>query len=92
VRTNRLDCDQAQNKDADAVRKALEDSNYRVKIIKDRPGGREGRVAQMSPCGRQPEGIEVTLRVFTGQDGNKPDPDGSCDPLDPTNFPTCLPR
>jgi serine/threonine-protein kinase len=92
VRTNRLDCDQAQNKDADAVRKALEDSNYRVKIIKDRPGGKEGRVAEMSPCGRQPEGIEVTLRVFTGQDGNKPDPDGSCDPLDPTNFPTCLPR
>jgi hypothetical protein len=92
VKTNTLDCDQAQNKDADAVRKALEESNYKVRIIKDQPGGKEGRVAVMSPCGRQPEGTEVTLRVFTGQNGNKPDPENSCNPFDPENFPTCLPR
>jgi eukaryotic-like serine/threonine-protein kinase len=92
VKTNTLDCDEAQNKDADAVRKALEDSNYKVRIIKDQPGGKEGRVAVMSPCGRQPEGTEVTLRVFTGDNGKKPDPENSCNPFDPNNFPSCLPR
>ena len=46
----------------------------------------------MSPCGSQPEGTEVTLRVFTGKNGQRPDPGNSCNPFDPDNFASCLPR
>jgi hypothetical protein len=69
-----LICEEAQNQDADVVRKKLEDSNYIVKIITDQPGGRKGRVAAMSPCGRQPEGTEVTLWVFMGEGRAAPNP------------------
>ena len=86
VKSHVLVCEEAQGQDADAVRKKLEDSNYTVKVITDQPGGRKGKVAAMSPCGRQPEGTEVTLRVFTGEGGgNKPGPGESCNPFDPTN-------
>jgi serine/threonine protein kinase len=86
VKSHVLVCEEAQGQDADAVRKKLEDSNYTVKVITDQPGGRKGRVAAMSPCGRQPEGTEVTLRVFTGEGGgNQPGPGDSCNPFDPTN-------
>jgi hypothetical protein len=69
-----LICEEAQNQDADVVRKKLEDSNYIVKIITGQPGGRKGRVAAMSPCGRQPEGTEVTLWVFMGEGRAAPNP------------------
>jgi eukaryotic-like serine/threonine-protein kinase len=91
-KTHVLVCEEAQNKDVDVVRKQLEDSNYTVKVITDQPGGRKGRVAAMSPCGRQPEGTEVTLRVFTGDDTKTPKPGGSCNPFDPNNFASCPPQ
>jgi serine/threonine-protein kinase len=87
-----LVCEDAQNQDAGVVRKKLEDSNYTVKVITDQPGGRKGRVAAMSPCGRQPEGTEVTLRVFTGDDAKTPSPGDSCNPFDPNNFASCAPQ
>jgi eukaryotic-like serine/threonine-protein kinase len=94
VKSHVLVCEEAQNQDVNDVRKKLEDNNYNVKVITDQPGGKKGRVAAMSPCGRQPEGTEVTLRVFTGEDGGKktPDPGASCNPFDPTNPQTCGPN
>jgi cell division septation protein DedD len=90
TKTHTLVCAEAINQDADAVRKKLEDSNYIVKVINDEPGGRKGRVAAMSPCGKQPEGTEVTLRVFTGK--GTPDPGNSCNPFDPNSFASCVPQ
>jgi hypothetical protein len=87
-----LVCEEAQNQDADVVRKKLEDSNYTVKVITDQPGGRKGRVAEMFPCGRQPEGTEVTLRVFTGDGRTTPNPEDSCNPFNPNNFANCAPQ
>jgi len=85
-----LVCEEAQNQDVNDVRKKLEDNNYNVKVITDQPGGKKGRVAAMSPCGRQPEGTEVTLRVFTGDNGGStPGPGDSCNPFDPTNPTAC---
>jgi hypothetical protein len=94
VKTHVLVCEEAQNQDVNDVRKKLEDNNYTVKVITDQPGGKKGRVAAMSPCGRQPEGTEVTLRVFTGEGGgrNTPIPGESCNPFDPTNPQTCGPN
>jgi eukaryotic-like serine/threonine-protein kinase len=90
VKTHVLVCEEAQNQDVNDVRKKLEDNNYNVKVITDQPGGKKGRVAAMSPCGRQPEGTEVTLRVFTGDNGGStPGPGDSCNPFDPTNPTAC---
>jgi hypothetical protein len=86
-----LPCDQAIGKDVRAVRKTLEDNNYTVNVV-DRPGGRRSTVAEMSPCGEQPEGTVVTLHVFTGKDAKKPDPAGSCDPPGGDNNPSCAPQ
>ncbi len=92
VPTHNLRCEEAQGQRADDVKKQLEDKNYTVKVITDQPGGRKGRVAAMSPCGPQPERTEVTLRVFTGNDATTPNPGGSCNPFDPSNSASCLPR
>jgi eukaryotic-like serine/threonine-protein kinase len=87
-----LVCEEAQGKNAQAVRKSLEENNYTVKVITDQPGGHKGTVAAMSPCGRQPEGTEVTLRVFTGGDATNPDPGNSCNPFDPNGLASCPPQ
>src|SRR4051812_43673049 len=96
VPTNNLNCDDAQNQDVDDVRRELEKNNYKVRVIKDQPGGKKDRVAVMSPCGEQPEGTEVTLRVFTGKgnggNGNQPGPGNSCNPFDPDSLASCLPN
>jgi hypothetical protein len=92
VKSHTLVCEEAVNKDANDVRIRLEQSNYTVKIINDQPGGKKGRVAAMSPCGVQPEGTEVTLRVFTGGQAQDPDPANSCDPFDPDSLASCAPR
>jgi serine/threonine-protein kinase len=92
VKTRKLDCDKALNENVDDVRSELEDNNFKVRIIKDQPGGKKDTVAGMSPCGKQTEGTEVTLRVFTGDKGDKPDPGASCNPFDPGSFASCLPR
>jgi hypothetical protein len=41
----------------------------------------------------QPEGTEVTLRVFTGKGGtaDSPTPTDTCNPLDPAKLSNCLP-
>jgi hypothetical protein len=92
--SHKLNCDDAQNQKVDDVQKALEDNNYKVRVIKDQPGGKKDRVAAMSPCGVQPEGTEVTLRTFTGKNngGNDPGPGNSCNPLDPDSLASCLPN
>jgi serine/threonine-protein kinase len=91
VQTNFLRCDDAVGKDARAVRKTLEGNNYTVNLV-DRPGGRKGTVAEMSPCGEQPEGTVVTLHVFTGKDVKTPDPTESCGRSDGNNAPSCPPQ
>jgi serine/threonine-protein kinase len=91
-KTHVIECGNAINKDADAVRQQLEDANYTVKVANDRPGGHKGRVADMSPCGSQPEGTEVTLHVFTGIDARTPDPGSSCNPSNPSTLPSCAPQ
>jgi hypothetical protein len=91
-RSHDIPCQQLIGKDVDAVRKALEDSNYTVRVANDRPGGRKGKVAEMSPCGPQPEETEVTLHVSTGNDAKTPDPGGSCNPSDPDKVASCPPR
>jgi serine/threonine-protein kinase len=91
-KTHTIQCDKAIDQDADVVRKRLDDSNYTVKVSNDRPGGRKGTVAEMFPCGPQPEGTEVTLHVFTGKDAKTPAPGGSCNPSDPGNNASCPPQ
>ncbi len=54
-------------------RQKLEDLNYKVKTV-DVAGGSNGRVKEMSPCGSQPEGTEITLTVFTGKPANSSGP------------------
>ncbi|GII22208.1 serine/threonine-protein kinase [Planosporangium mesophilum] len=87
-----IECAKLVGKDADDVKSSLEDSNYTVKIDNDRPGGRKGTVASVSPCGQQPEETEVTLHVFTGKDAKTPGPGSGCDPRDPTGLASCPPQ
>jgi eukaryotic-like serine/threonine-protein kinase len=86
-----LNCQAAVNREAGVVKRALEKDHYPVKIVKV-PGRPEGRVAQMSPCGTQPEGTEVTLRVFDGTSGPAPSVSTSCNPFDPAGLASCFPR
>jgi serine/threonine-protein kinase len=87
-----VDCAKLIGKDADDVKSALENSNYTVKIDYDRPGGRKGMVAAISPCGQQPEETEVTLHVSTGKDAKTPGTGSGCDPRDPNTFASCPPQ
>jgi serine/threonine-protein kinase len=91
-KTHVIPCQELISKDADAVRKALDNSNYTVIVSNDRPGGHKGRVADMSPCGPQPEETEVTLHVFTGNDAKTPGPGNQCDPNKPEPFASCPPQ
>jgi serine/threonine-protein kinase len=91
-KTHMIECDKLINKDADDVRKSLDDSNYTVKVAHDRPGGRKGKVASVFPCGSQPEETEVTVHVYTGNDAKTPAPGDQCDPLNPGTFASCPPQ
>ncbi|MGC9666936.1 protein kinase domain-containing protein [Planosporangium sp. 12N6] len=87
-----IDCAKFKNKDADDVRKSLDDDNFTVKVAEDTPNGRKGRVAEVAPCGEQPEETEVTVHVFTGEVAKTPGSGGGCNPTDPGTFASCPPQ
>ena len=92
VKAHDVGCDDLQGQDVDDAKHQLKDDHYDVRVVTDQPGGHKGRVAFISPCGEQPEGTEVTLRVFTGKGGDAtPTPTQTCDLTDPNRLPYCLP-
>jgi serine/threonine-protein kinase len=90
--THAIECARLIGKDVDSVRQQLENDNYTVKLSNDQPGGRKGRVATVDPCGQRPEGTEVTVHVFTGNDAKTPAAGGSCSPTGPDNVASCPPQ
>jgi serine/threonine-protein kinase len=71
VRSHNIDCTIMKRLSEATAKRQLENANFKVVEVPV-SGDIPGRITDVSPCGRQPEGTTITLKVVKNFDGSLP--------------------
>jgi hypothetical protein len=86
--TETVDCDGMRGKQFAGVRNHLESvDGFKVKQTDVADNSPRGTVVEVSPCGEQPKGSEIEVKVSTGRSGGGGGQSGGPDPTCTGGFP-----